>query len=175
MKDTYSFLLDELALNEIRKHKWLESEKNGREVGFATAALDWIKKHGSAWKRAHLRRTGTASILKEKRRHRRFQQRFPLKIEVNNALIEAQTDTVSLMGLSCTVPTYIADNTATTVTIRFQDSRTAAPKARFLFNSRIRRVKKEQNADKKQRYNIFLPFSEEVKDFLRAEQNVLNN
>ena len=45
----YSFLQDPEALSEIRKHKWLESEKIGEEVGFATAALDWINKYGHAW------------------------------------------------------------------------------------------------------------------------------
>ena len=43
MTEHYSFLNDELALLEIRKHKWIESEKCGREIGFASAALDWIK------------------------------------------------------------------------------------------------------------------------------------
>ena len=46
----YSFLKDELALNEIRKHKWIESEKCGCEIGFATAAFDWIKRYGYAFK-----------------------------------------------------------------------------------------------------------------------------
>ena len=40
MLDQYSFLKDELALQEIRKHQWLEGEKKGHAVGFATAALD---------------------------------------------------------------------------------------------------------------------------------------
>jgi len=45
----YSFLKDELAVNEIRKHKWIESEKAGQEIGFATAAFDWISRYGEAW------------------------------------------------------------------------------------------------------------------------------
>jgi len=47
----YSFLKDELALEEIRRHKWIESEKRNEEVGFATAALDWIEKYGEQWLR----------------------------------------------------------------------------------------------------------------------------
>ena len=46
MNRNYPFLKDELALMEIRKHKWIESEKKGCEIDFATAALDWIKKYG---------------------------------------------------------------------------------------------------------------------------------
>lgn len=49
MKIHYPFLQDELALLEIRKHKWIESEKLGQEIGFATAALNWINTYGSAW------------------------------------------------------------------------------------------------------------------------------
>lgn len=51
MTDTYSYLNDELALNEIRKHKWIESEKLGREIGFASAAIDWIQKYGAEFRR----------------------------------------------------------------------------------------------------------------------------
>ena len=53
-KNDYSLLRDELALTEIRKHKWIESEKLGREIGFATAAVDWIEKYGEAFKRHRL-------------------------------------------------------------------------------------------------------------------------
>jgi len=51
----YSFLNDESALTEIRKHKWIESQKAGREIGFVTAALDWIKKYGHEWHLYRLR------------------------------------------------------------------------------------------------------------------------
>lgn len=30
---------------EIKKHKWIESEKKGYDVGFETALLDWLKNH----------------------------------------------------------------------------------------------------------------------------------
>ncbi len=35
---------------EILKHKWLESEKVGHDIGFEKALLDWIVKHRSAWR-----------------------------------------------------------------------------------------------------------------------------
>jgi len=37
---------------EILRHKWLESEKAGYDVGFERALLDWIVKHRSNWRRA---------------------------------------------------------------------------------------------------------------------------
>jgi len=49
MEKTYSFLSDELVLQEIRRHKWLESEKVGHEIGFASAAYDWICRFGNDW------------------------------------------------------------------------------------------------------------------------------
>ena len=30
---------------EILKHKWLESERLGYDIGFERALLDWIRKH----------------------------------------------------------------------------------------------------------------------------------
>ena len=34
---------------EIEKHKWIESEKIGRDVGFEHALTDWISKHRVSW------------------------------------------------------------------------------------------------------------------------------
>ncbi len=46
----YSFLNDPYAIHEIRRHKWLMSERSPYEIGFATAALDWITNYGDAWR-----------------------------------------------------------------------------------------------------------------------------
>jgi hypothetical protein len=35
---------------EILKHKWIESEKAGKDIGFERALLDWIVKHRSNWR-----------------------------------------------------------------------------------------------------------------------------
>jgi len=37
---------------EILKHKWIESEKEGRDIGFERALTDWIIKHRSKWRRS---------------------------------------------------------------------------------------------------------------------------
>ena len=37
---------------EILKHKWIESEKAGYDIGFEHALLDWIVKHRSNWRKA---------------------------------------------------------------------------------------------------------------------------
>ncbi len=35
---------------EILKHKWLESEKAGHDIGFERALLDWIRNHRDDWR-----------------------------------------------------------------------------------------------------------------------------
>ena len=55
--------LDELLTNmfgspappkdEILRHKWLESEKAGRDIGVLAAAYDWRLKYYQYWKQYH--------------------------------------------------------------------------------------------------------------------------
>ena len=46
---------------EILKHKWLESERLGYDIGFERALLDWIRKHRESWRaaRRHQQTQGT--------------------------------------------------------------------------------------------------------------------
>ena len=37
---------------EILRHKWLESEKAGHDIGFERALTDWIVKHRANWRKA---------------------------------------------------------------------------------------------------------------------------
>ena len=36
---------------EILRHKWIESEKVGHDIGFEHALTDWIIKHRAKWRR----------------------------------------------------------------------------------------------------------------------------
>jgi hypothetical protein len=40
---------------EILRHKWIESEKAGHDIGFEKALLDWIVKHRSSWRQQRQR------------------------------------------------------------------------------------------------------------------------
>ena len=40
---------------EILKHKWIESEKAGTDIGFEKALLDWIVKHRSNWREKRIK------------------------------------------------------------------------------------------------------------------------
>lgn len=39
-------------VDEIARHKWLESEKAGGDIGGNRAARDWMARHYELWKRA---------------------------------------------------------------------------------------------------------------------------
>jgi hypothetical protein len=39
-------------LEEILKHKWIESEKAGHDIGLECARVDWIVKHRFKWRKA---------------------------------------------------------------------------------------------------------------------------
>jgi hypothetical protein len=36
---------------EILKHKWLESERLGKDIGFEAALLDWVRNHRKCWRK----------------------------------------------------------------------------------------------------------------------------
>jgi hypothetical protein len=46
---------------EILRHKWLESERLGYDIGFERALLDWIRKHREAWRSARRAQQGGSS------------------------------------------------------------------------------------------------------------------
>jgi len=38
-------------MEEIQRHKWLESEKAGQDIGFEKALISWVINHRTAWRR----------------------------------------------------------------------------------------------------------------------------
>jgi hypothetical protein len=40
---------------EILRHKWLQSEKLGHDIGFEKALLDWIVNHRTEWRQERQR------------------------------------------------------------------------------------------------------------------------
>ncbi len=41
--------------DEILRHKWLESEKIGYDIGFGFAQVDWNLRHRSGWRKARMK------------------------------------------------------------------------------------------------------------------------
>jgi hypothetical protein len=46
--------------DEILRHKWIESEKLGRDIGFERALLDWMLKHRTPWRQSRVAAKGMA-------------------------------------------------------------------------------------------------------------------
>jgi hypothetical protein len=46
---------------EILRHKWIESEKVGYDIGFERALTDWIVKHRAKWRKSRQSQTGNPS------------------------------------------------------------------------------------------------------------------
>ncbi len=64
---SYRFLKNSVLYKEFLaereedlKHKWIESEKAGSDIGFEKALLDWIVKHRSNWRERRVRETRPA-------------------------------------------------------------------------------------------------------------------
>ena len=45
---------------EILRHKWLESEKAGTDIGFEPALTDWMVHHRSQWRKRRQAERATA-------------------------------------------------------------------------------------------------------------------
>lgn len=46
---------------EILRHKWIESEKVGHDIGFERALLDWVMRHRGGWRDDRTRRPRSAA------------------------------------------------------------------------------------------------------------------
>jgi hypothetical protein len=68
----YNFLTDPEALEEIMKHKWIESEKAGSDIGMRKASIDWIQNFGEQWLAQHRKEF---SMLKPKKRQVQLQNK----------------------------------------------------------------------------------------------------
>ena len=50
VKNSLLYRTYESQLREILKHKWIESEKAGYDIGFNCALIDWLMKYGGQWR-----------------------------------------------------------------------------------------------------------------------------
>jgi len=47
---------------EILRHKWIESEKAGYDIGFEKALLDWVMRHRGGWRDSRNRQSRAAAV-----------------------------------------------------------------------------------------------------------------
>jgi hypothetical protein len=50
---------------EIKKYKWIESEKAGKDIGWERACREWLEKHFPAWKQHRWHHTIEAALKAE--------------------------------------------------------------------------------------------------------------
>ena len=170
----YSFLKDELALEEIRKHKWIESEKQKKEIGFATAAVDWVKKYGQDWKAFRFGLKSHTDIFTERRIHRRFACQIPVQLKINDNLIMSYTDNVSLIGFSCVLPNHISEDSQVEIVIDFQGHEVFPSKFPFRFKGRVLKISILGRKPRSSSYKAFFLFDENIKKYLRTNSAVLD-
>ena len=61
--DAKKLLRDKKVIAEINRHKWLESEIAGYDIGFEAAAENWLKKHADAWVTYHMKNSSKTSVV----------------------------------------------------------------------------------------------------------------
>lgn len=54
-------LKNKKAVEEINRHRWIESEKAGYDIGFETASVDWLEKFSAAWMQYHMPKRKSSS------------------------------------------------------------------------------------------------------------------
>ena len=54
-------LKNKKAVEEINRHRWIESEKAGYDIGFETASLDWLERFSAAWMQYHMPKRNSSS------------------------------------------------------------------------------------------------------------------
>jgi len=167
MHKDYSFLQDELALVEIRKHKWLESQKERREIGFATAAVDWVRKYGTEFKNFRLASRDPGKWFEEKRLYRRFSYKAPINLGFPDSTVTGYITDFNLIGLACTVPQELDEEQPTDITIDFADF-LKKPVPVLRFRSHVARAVKASDASSSE-YKVFIPFSEKIRNYLRVQ------
>ena len=60
--DAKKLLRNKKVIEEINRHKWLESEIAGYDIGFEAATEDWLKRHAAAWVAYHADHKAKSSV-----------------------------------------------------------------------------------------------------------------
>ena len=50
----YQYFISER--DEILRHKWIESERVGKDIGFEKALIEWTRKHRTKWRESIMNR-----------------------------------------------------------------------------------------------------------------------
>ena len=53
-KEKEALLSNPKAIEEVKRHLWIESEKQGYDIGYDNAAQDWLERFGVDWAKANM-------------------------------------------------------------------------------------------------------------------------
>ncbi|MCX5712774.1 MAG: hypothetical protein NTY47_06935 [Candidatus Omnitrophica bacterium] len=121
MKQLYLDFDDPRILEEIDKHKWIESQKAGRDIGFETAAEDWMIKHGAEWSKRNSKFEANEDISLERRKLRRVELDSCVTLLKDGSLFPVEAVNVSLNGLLCRSKGYIYPYGEVVIRLPFKD------------------------------------------------------
>lgn len=167
MKRPYPYLKDPRAIAEIRKHQWIESEKAGTEIGFGTAAIDWVNKFGQQWEIACAKID--KNVLIENRKYRRFSlESFAVLIQETKRII-VRTINISVQGTLCVVKEQLREGSE----VVLQWSSVPDGKSGIEFKGKIFRIwnRHINNGE----YELLVKFNEKSQKDIENFRYLLNN
>ncbi|MBF0385376.1 MAG: hypothetical protein HQL27_05845 [Candidatus Omnitrophica bacterium] len=53
-QEVKKLLKDKRVLEEISRHQWIQSEKNGYDIGFEKASSEWLERFSKSWMEYHM-------------------------------------------------------------------------------------------------------------------------
>jgi hypothetical protein len=177
MQKRFNYLQDESAVREILKHKWLESQKKGQDIGFVTAALDWITKYGEGWQKHHNKNLPSDKInspLVERRQYRRFKINLPVKIRTQNLEFSAQIKELNHIGVDFFSEVPLA--TASPIEIVISGKREKGISFNINLKAKVAKVLSCGSlAAQGKKYLIFTTFEQNAQQVILENQNWLFN
>ncbi|MFA6350317.1 MAG: hypothetical protein WCY12_05295 [Candidatus Omnitrophota bacterium] len=159
MKQSYLYFDDLQVLEEIDKHKWIESQKAGKDIGFDAAAEDWVTKYGQEWSRHHQQVEQDENIFFERRKLRRFELGKCVTLLKDGAIFLAEAVNVSLNGVLCRSKQYIYPRGEVVIRLPFENDRTTG----LTFKALIERVFLKPDLNE---FEVFLKFDDSSREKL---------
>ena len=60
-------LQNKKVIEEISRHRWIESERAGYDIGFEQASTQWLEEFSKAWMQYHMPKRKTPPLTAAKR------------------------------------------------------------------------------------------------------------
>lgn len=54
VRTNQKLLKNKKVIDEINRHRWIESERAGHDIGFESASTQWLEKFSKAWMQYHM-------------------------------------------------------------------------------------------------------------------------